>query len=154
VRGHVQDELGKPIPGATILLKGTSIGAAADADGAYTLEAPDATGTLVVSAVGFTAQEVVIGSRTTVDVTLKTDVKSLNEVVVVGYGTQRRAEVTSAVATVKSEDFNQGGTRNALDLIQGKVAGLSVTRTQGTTPTPARPFSCGASCRSTATCRR
>lgn len=134
VRGHVQDELGKPIPGATILLKGTSIGAAADADGTYTLEAPDATGTLVVSAVGFTSQEVVIGSRTTVDVTLKTDVKSLNEVVVVGYGTQRRAEVTSAVATVKSEDFNQGGTRNALDLIQGKVAGLSVTRNQGNNP--------------------
>jgi TonB-linked SusC/RagA family outer membrane protein len=130
----VQDELGKPIPGATILLKGTSIGAAADADGAYTLEAPDGTGTLVISAVGFTSQEVTIGSRTTVDVTLKTDVKSLNEIVVVGYGTQRRAEVTSAVSTIKSEDFNQGGTRSALDLIQGKVAGLSVTRTQGNNP--------------------
>jgi TonB-linked SusC/RagA family outer membrane protein len=134
IQGRVVDELGKPIPGATVLLKGTSNGAAADANGAYTLDAPDGTGTLVVSAVGFTSQEVPISNRATIDVTLRTDVKSLNEVVVVGYGTQRRAEVTSAVATVEAEDFNQGGTRNALDLIQGKVAGLSVTRTQGNNP--------------------
>lgn len=134
VQGHVQDELGKPIPGATILLKGTTTGTTADADGAYSLNVPDAAGTLVISAIGFTSQEVPIGNRSKIEVTLKTDVKSLNEVVVVGYGTQRRAEVTSAVATVKSEDFNQGGTRNALDLIQGKVAGLSVTRTQGNNP--------------------
>lgn len=134
IRGRVIDELGKPIPGATVLVKGTTIGATADANGAYTLDTPDDTGTLVISSIGFTALEVPISGRTTVDVTLRTDVKSLNEVVVVGYGTQRRAEVTSAVSTVKAEDFNQGGTRNALDLIQGKVAGLSVTRTQGNNP--------------------
>ncbi|WP_324677864.1 SusC/RagA family TonB-linked outer membrane protein [Hymenobacter sp. GOD-10R] len=134
VKGRVVDELGKPIPGATILVKGTSNAAAADANGNYTLDVPDGASTLVVSSIGFTPQEVAISSRTTIDITLKTDVKSLNEVVVVGYGTQRRAEVTSAVSTVKAEDFNQGGTRNALDLIQGKVAGLSVTRTQGNNP--------------------
>lgn len=135
VTGRVLDELGKPIPGATILLKGTTnTGTVTDANGTFTLNTPNDTGTLVVSSIGFTAQEVAINSRTTIDVTLKTDVKSLSEVVVVGYGTQRRAEVTSAVSTVKAEDFNQGGTRNALDLIQGKVAGLQITRTQGNNP--------------------
>ncbi|WP_086595142.1 SusC/RagA family TonB-linked outer membrane protein [Hymenobacter crusticola] len=134
IKGRVVDELGKPIPGTTILVKGTSTAAVADANGNYTLDVPDNATTLVVSSIGFTPQEVAISSRTTIDITLKTDVKSLNEVVVVGYGTQRRAEVTSAVSTVKAEDFNQGGTRNALDLIQGKVAGLSVTRTQGNNP--------------------
>lgn len=139
IRGRVVDETGKPVPGVTILLKGTSTAAVTDADGTYTLEVPDATGTLVISSIGFTSQELPIGSRSTIDVTLRTDVKALNEVVVVGYGTQRRAEVTSAVSTVKAEDFNQGGTRSPLDLIQGKVAGLSVTRTQGNNPnsTPA-----------------
>ncbi|CCH02463.1 TonB-dependent receptor plug [Fibrella aestuarina BUZ 2] len=135
VKGRVLDELGKPIPGATLLVKGTtSTGTVTDADGAFTLNVPDGAGTLVVSSIGFTAQEVAIDNRSSIDVTLKTDVKSLSEVVVVGYGTQRRAEVTSAVTTVKVEDFNQGGVRSPLDLIQGKVAGLTVTRTQGNNP--------------------
>ncbi|XWW46423.1 SusC/RagA family TonB-linked outer membrane protein [Fibrella sp. USSR17] len=135
IRGRVLDELGKTVPGVTILLKGTSsTGTVTDADGAYTLNVPDGTGTLVVSSIGFTTQEVAIDNRSTIDVTLRTDVKSLSEVVVVGYGTQRRAEVTSAVSTVKVEDFNQGGVRSPLDLIQGKVAGLTITRTQGNNP--------------------
>ncbi len=111
IRGRIFDEQGKVIPGATVLLKGTSsTGTVTDANGAYTLNVPDGAGTLVVSSIGFTAQEVAINNRATIDVTLRTDVKSLSEVVVVGYGTQRRAEVTSAVSTVKVEDFNQGGT--------------------------------------------
>ena len=135
IRGRIFDELGKAIPGATVLLKGTSTtGTVTDANGAFTLNVPDNVGTLVVSSIGFTAQEVAINGRSNIDVTLRTDVKSLSEVVVVGYGTQRRAEVTSAVSTVKVEDFNQGGTRSALDLIQGKVAGLQITRTQGNNP--------------------
>ncbi len=135
IRGRILDELGKPIPGTTILVKGTTnTGTVTDANGTFSLNAPDDKGTLVISSIGFTAQEVAIDSRTTINVTLKTDVKSLNEIVVVGYGTQRRAEVTSAVSTVKAEDFNQGGVRSPLDLIQGKVAGLSVTRTQGNNP--------------------
>ncbi|WP_243900170.1 SusC/RagA family TonB-linked outer membrane protein [Hymenobacter defluvii] len=135
VKGLVVDELGKPIPGATVLVKGnTGVGTATDVNGTYTLTAPEGATTLVISSIGFTAQEVPIDGRTTINVTLATDSKSLKEVVVVGYGTQRRAEVTSAVASVKAEDFNQGGTRNALDLIQGKVAGLSVTRTEGNNP--------------------
>ncbi|WP_461138121.1 TonB-dependent receptor [Spirosoma pomorum] len=135
VKGRVLDDLGKPIPGATVLVKGTSnTGTVTDANGTYTLNAPDGNVTLVVSSIGFTAREVAVNGRATVDVTLTTDVKSLNEVVVVGYGTQKRSEVTSAVSTVKVEDFNQGGTRNALDLVQGKVAGLQITRTQGNNP--------------------
>src|SRR3546814_7388584 len=65
---------------------------------------------------------------------MQEDKKALDEVVVIGYGTQKRSEVTSAVATVKAEDFNQGGSRSAMDLIQGKVAGLNITRTEGSNP--------------------
>ena len=94
IKGRVLDELGKPIPGSTVLVKGTSnTGTVTDANGAYTLSVPDGGGILVVSSIGFTTQEVPIDNRAAIDITLKTDVKSLNEVVVVGYGTQRRAEV-------------------------------------------------------------
>ena len=135
IKGVVVDGLGKPIPGATVLAKGAAgIGTATDVNGAYELNVPEGVTTLIISSIGFTAQEISIDGRTTVNATLATDAQALKEVVVVGYGTQRRAEVTSAVASVKAEDFNQGGTRNALDLIQGKVAGLSITRTQGNNP--------------------
>ncbi len=135
VRGRVLDETNKPVPSATVLLKGTStVGTVTDVEGRFSLNVPEGNSVLVISSIGFKSQEVPVNNRLTIDVILESDVRSLNEVVVVGYGTQRRAEVTSAVTSVKVEDFNQGGTRNALDLIQGKVAGLQITRTQGNNP--------------------
>ncbi|MFD1145475.1 TonB-dependent receptor [Larkinella insperata] len=135
VTGRVVDENNQPIPSVTVLLKGTtSTGTVTDVDGRFSLNVPDGNAVLVFSSIGFQSQEITVNNRTSINVSMRPDIKSLNEVVVVGYGTQRRAEVTSAVATVKVEDFNQGGVRSPLDLIQGKVAGLTVTRTQGNNP--------------------
>ena len=104
-------------------------------DGSFSITVPQSTTSLTVSSVGFGTQDVPLGSSDNVTVPLQfASTATLDEVVVVGYGTQRRREVTSAVSTVKAEDFNQGGARNALDLIQGKVAGLTITRTGSSNP--------------------
>lgn len=134
IAGQVTSELGEGMPGVNVVLKGTTIGAVTDIEGRYKLEVPDGSGTLVFSFIGYLSQEVPITDRSVIDVQLQPDIRTLNEVVVVGYGTQKRAEVTAAVASVKAEEFRQSGARNALDLIQGKVAGLAITRTGGTNP--------------------
>ncbi len=134
ISGHVTSESGEDMSGVNVVLKATSVGTVTDAAGRYTLEVANATGTLVFSFIGYLSQEVSVNGGTVVDVQMQPDVTTLNEVVVIGYGTQRRAEVTSAVASVKSESFRQSGARNALDLVQGKVAGLTVTRTGGSNP--------------------
>lgn len=124
----------EPLPGVSVRIKGSTAGTSTQPDGTFRLTVKD-TLTLVFSSVGFDTQEIPIrSSDSVINVTLRAGNKSLNEVVVIGYGTQRRKDVTSAVATVKPEDFNQGGARNALDLVQGKVAGLTITRTGGSNP--------------------
>ncbi|RAV98257.1 SusC/RagA family TonB-linked outer membrane protein [Pseudochryseolinea flava] len=134
ISGKITNETNESMPGVNVLVKGTTIGTVTDAEGSYNLDAPDGNGTLVFSFIGYTTQEISISQRATIDVQLLPDIKSLNEVVVVGYGTQKRSEVTSAVTSVKAADFRQSGARNAMDLLQGKVAGLSITRTGGTNP--------------------
>ncbi|WP_223815793.1 SusC/RagA family TonB-linked outer membrane protein [Adhaeribacter rhizoryzae] len=116
------------LPGVTVVVKGTNTGTSTDPDGRYSIEIPAGQDVLTFTFVGYTAQDVAVGNRTTVNVTLREDAKALEEVVVVGYGTQRREEVTAAVANVTQEEFRQSGARNALDLVQGKVAGLVITR--------------------------
>lgn len=133
VSGTVSDQNG-PLPGVNILIKGTSTGTQTDFDGNYTFNNVPPNATLVFSYIGFKTQEVAISGRSTVNVTLEEDAEALEEVVVVGYGTLTRKEVTTAISTVKAEDFNQGGSRSPMDLIQGKVAGLNITRTQGNNP--------------------
>jgi TonB-dependent starch-binding outer membrane protein SusC len=123
---------GSGIPGVNILEKGTTNGTVTDADGNYTIGV-GVNATLVFSFVGYTTQEVVVGSQTSLDVTLGSDVTSLSEVVVVGYGTQEKKEITSSVASVKSEDFNRGNVNDASQLLQGKVAGLNIAR-EGSDP--------------------
>lgn len=115
------------IPGVNILEKGTSNGTVSDADGNYRINVgPNAV--LVFSFVGYTTQEVTVGTQSTVDVALASDITALSEVVVVGYGTQEKKEITGSVSSVKAEDFNKGLVNDPTQLIQGKVAGLSVTR--------------------------
>ncbi|MGN8039131.1 SusC/RagA family TonB-linked outer membrane protein [Chitinophaga sp. 22321] len=134
VSGKVTDANDKtPVPGVSVQIKGTSTGTITKADGTFTLQAPE-NATLIFSFVGYQQQEVPAGSGAPLNVKLSAAVKSLQDIVVVGYGTQKRNEVTTSVATVKAENFNQGGSRSPMDLIQGKVAGLSVTRTQGNNP--------------------
>jgi iron complex outermembrane receptor protein len=116
---------GSGIPGVNILEKGTTNGTVTDTDGNYTISV-GANATLVFSFVGYTTQEVAVGSQTTLNVSLGSDITSLSEVVVVGYGTQDRKEITSAVVSLDTKDFNRGNVNTANELLQGKVAGLSI----------------------------
>jgi TonB-linked SusC/RagA family outer membrane protein len=134
VSGKVTDETGAFMPGVNILVKGTTIGVVTDSEGVFKLDAPNGDDVLVFSFIGYAPQEISIGNRSTIDVQMLPDISSLSEVVVVGYGTQKRSELTSAVATVKPDEFRQSGARNALDLIQGKVAGVTITRPAGSNP--------------------
>jgi hypothetical protein len=143
VSGKVTDRSGGALPGVTVLIKGTTNGTITNFDGNYTLTNVPANATLVYTFVGMKTQEVVVGSQTSINITLTEENIGLDEVVVVGYGTQKRKEVTSAVETISSDEFNAGGSRNPMDLIQGKVAGLNITRRRGTTPTLALTSSSG-----------
>lgn len=121
---------GSGIPGVNILEKGTSNGTVSDSDGNYRISV-GANATLVFSFVGYTTQEVSVGSQSSINVSLQSDVTALSEVVVVGYGTQEKREITSSVTSVKSEDFNKGTINDPAQLLQGKVAGLNITRPGG-----------------------
>jgi TonB-linked SusC/RagA family outer membrane protein len=121
---------GTGLPGVNVLEKGTNNGTVTDVDGNFTVNVAD-NATLVFSFVGFTSQEIAVGAQTSISVTLASDVRALNEVVVVGYGTQEKKEITSAVASVKAEDFNRGTINDPVQLLQGKVAGLTISRAGG-----------------------
>lgn len=113
-----------PLPGATVQVKGTNVGVTTDFDGNFTIEA-GADDVLVVSFVGFATQEVAVDGQDSVTVTLEAD-NELDEIVVTGYGTQKEKEITSAVVSVGVEDFNKGPINDPTQLLQGKVAGLSI----------------------------
>jgi len=131
VSGRVTDAAGQALPGVNILEKGTLNGAISDADGRFTLSVASANSVLVFSFVGYTAQEVTVGAQTTVNVTLAESAIGLDEIVVVGYGTQQKRAVSGSVANVTEKQFNAGITRTAADFIQGKVAGLTITTSTG-----------------------
>ncbi len=134
VRGIVSDVNGEPLIGVTLLVQGTTNGTVTNIDGEYTLNNVPSSGVLEVSYVGMQSQNVQVNGRTIINISLTEDSEMLEEVVVVGYGTMDRREVTSSIETITAADFNQGGTRNAMDLIQGKVAGLNMTRVNGSNP--------------------
>ena len=117
-----------PLPGVSVQIKGTSSGTATDADGSYTIQVSDPNAVLVFSFIGFITEEVSVNGRTVVDVLLSEDILTLSEVVVVGYGTDSRKNLTSSVATVKTEELNRGAISDVGQLLQGKVAGLNVSR--------------------------
>tara|TARA_R110002051_G_scaffold234092_1_gene295648 strand:+ start:19 stop:3012 length:2994 start_codon:yes stop_codon:yes gene_type:complete len=125
VSGTVSDANG-PLPGASVLVKGTTNGTQTDFDGNYSLSNIGANATLVFSYIGFSSQEVVVGGRSTINVTLTEDAQALEEIVVVGYGSTTKKEITSAVTKVDEESFNKGTINSASELLQGKVAGLSI----------------------------
>lgn len=128
IKGIVKDaDNGEPLIGASVLVTGTTIGAATDLDGSYTLEVPANAASLTVSFAGYNTQQVAIGASNVVDVALKGG-QMLDQVVVVGYGSMQRKEVTSSVTSLKAEDFNRGNVNDPVQLLQGKVAGLSIGR--------------------------
>lgn len=117
---------GSGLPGVNVVLKGTTVGTTTDFDGKYTLDLPDADGTLVFSYIGYLAQEVAVAGRTTIDIALAPDLKQLQEVVVVGYGTQKKESLTGAVATVEPENIVKRPLSNTRLALQGMAPGLTV----------------------------
>jgi TonB-linked SusC/RagA family outer membrane protein len=126
VNGRVTDEQSNPIPGANILIKGTTLGTSTDSDGRFSINVPDASAILVVSFIGYVSREIVVGAQTEINVTLDADVKQLSEVVVVGYGTQKKASITGAISSVSSKDINAQPVVNVSQALQGRVAGVTV----------------------------
>ena len=131
VKGTVSDEKNTPLPGVSVTVKGGYIGTATDSMGAFTLTVPAAAKTLVVSAIGSKTQEVNLGGRISLSITLNSGSQALTDIVVIGYGTARRREVTGSIATVTSKDFQQGTITTPEQLIAGKVAGVSITSNGG-----------------------
>ncbi|WP_420150453.1 SusC/RagA family TonB-linked outer membrane protein [Spirosoma sp.] len=127
VSGRVTGEKGEALPGVNIVVKGAIRGTNTDGEGRYQLNIPNGEAVLVFSFVGYASQEIPVGNRTTLDVQLLPDNKSLNEVVVVGYGTQSRRNLTSAISTIKPEELNRGAISDVGQLLQGKVPGLNIS---------------------------
>ncbi len=130
VSGTVSDATG-PLPGASVVVKGTTTGAQTDFDGNYTLSEVPEDATLVFSYIGYASQEVAVSGQTNIDVTLQEDAQALDEVVIIGYGTTTVKDATGSVAAVTSEDFNQGVISSPEQLIQGKTAGVQISQGSG-----------------------
>jgi len=132
VKGTLIDATTKEaLVGANILIKGTTKGATADANGQYSINVSDDKAVLVFRFLGYDSQEIVVGGRSTIDVSLQSNASSLEQVVVVGYGTQKKTDVTGSVKSVSSEAFNKGIINSPEQLLQGKVAGVNVTSATG-----------------------
>jgi TonB-linked SusC/RagA family outer membrane protein len=132
IRGTIKDASnGQPLAGATIIIKGGSQSTASDSRGSFTIVAPDNNSVLVVSYIGYVAQEFVAGTRSAIEISLVPNSAELNQVVVVGYGTQNKRDVTGAVKSIRSESFNRGIINSPQQLLQGKVSGVNVTSASG-----------------------
>ncbi|AUP80336.1 SusC/RagA family TonB-linked outer membrane protein [Flavivirga eckloniae] len=130
ISGTVSDDSGLPLPGATVLVKGTSSGTSSDFDGKYSIRANQGA-TLVFSFVGYSTVEVAVGTSNTVNVTLTEDTAALEEVVVVAYGTQKKEEITGSVTTLKTEELSDVPTASVVQGLVGKVSGVQIINQSG-----------------------
>ena len=131
ITGTVADASGQPLPGANILEKGTQNGVQTDFNGNFSLDVNDSNSVIVVSYLGFLTKEITVGNQTSFTITLEEDSASLDEVVLVGYGSVSKKDLTGAVSSVKSEDFNTGALTSPEELIQGKTSGIQITTDGG-----------------------
>lgn len=129
----IDEETGDPLTGVNIVLQGTSTGTATDIDGNYSLEVPSLDETLVVTYIGYIRQEIPIDGRNEIDIVLTPDRAELDDIVVVGYGTQEERQITGSISSVNADEFTQGNVNNPGELIQGKVPGLNIS-TEGGNP--------------------
>ncbi|MGB5434847.1 MAG: TonB-dependent receptor [Maribacter sp.] len=136
VSGTVSDTEGQPLPGASVVVKGTTTGTQTDFDGNFTLDKIPSDGILSVSYLGFVTQDIVVDGRSTISVSLAEDAQALDEVVVIGYGEMKSKDLTSSITTIKSEDMAGTPTGQAMQALQGKVAGLQVTNSGGPGQSP------------------
>ncbi|GAA3926214.1 SusC/RagA family TonB-linked outer membrane protein [Chitinophaga oryziterrae] len=130
VKGHVQDKQGTSLPGVSVKIKGTNRGTITQADGNFSIEAPS-TGTLEISYVGYEGQNVVLNGRTQLNISLADTKTDLSEVVVIGYGTQKKKDVTTAVVSVSTKDIGERPITQTAAALQGKAAGVQVTQPSG-----------------------
>ena len=132
VRGTVNSSGdGLSLPGVTVLVKGTTTGVATDGDGRYSISAPNANSVLVFSFIGFKSQEILVGNQSTIDITMEEDMSSLDEVVVVGYGTMKKRDMSSAQVSVNSESIERTVNTTVEQALQGRAAGVYVTQNTG-----------------------
>lgn len=131
ISGIVTDETDEPLIGVSVVAKGTTNGTSTDVNGRYVLDNVGINSTLVFSYVGHITQEISYTGTQNINVVLKENTQVLNEVVVVGYGSMEKNKITSAITNIKPEDFNKGNINNPAQLLQGKVAGLSIVSPQG-----------------------
>lgn len=130
VKGVITDDTGEPLIGATVMQAGTSNGTSTDLDGAYSLNVPS-NSTLKISYVGYTTQDIKVNGRHEINVKMELADNSLDDLVVIGYGTMKKRDLTGAITSVKNADITLSPTSNAMDALQGKVAGLDITRSSG-----------------------
>ncbi len=131
VSGRVSDEANNPMPGVNVVVKGTTQGTITDADGNYRVSVPDENSVLVFSFIGYREQEVTVGSQSTINVTLQPDVKALEEVVVIGYGTQKKSDLTGSVGTVKAEQLQERPAASLNQSLAGRVTGVWINTNSG-----------------------
>lgn len=131
ISGIVTGENGEPLPGANVLEKGTTNGTTSDVDGRYTLSVMDENSVLIISFIGYTSQEITVGSRASIDIQLAPDFRTLSEVVVVGYGTVKKSDLTGSVSSIKAEELTAYPAINPLQALQGRAAGVNIQANNG-----------------------
>jgi hypothetical protein len=131
ITGRVVDDQQAALPGVSVVIKGTTIGSVTDASGNYSVNAPDKAGSLIFSYIGFVSQEVPINNRSSISITLAADTKALNEVVVVGYGVQKKETVTGSVASVKGSELVKSPAVNLSNSIAGRLPGVFAVNRSG-----------------------
>src|SRR5688500_10500050 len=128
ITGTIKDDTGSPVPGANIIIKGTTSGTTSDADGAFSINA-DPSDVLVISFIGYKTQEIVAGNQSTLDINMESDLTSMDEVVVVGYGYQKRATLSGSVSVVSRTDIVKSPAINLSNSLAGRLPGLTAINT-------------------------
>ncbi|WP_175474550.1 SusC/RagA family TonB-linked outer membrane protein [Pedobacter rhizosphaerae] len=131
LNGKVTDESGSPMPGVSVRLKGTTLGTVTDNQGRYTIDVPGNEGTLEFSYIGYETQTIKVSGQSELNIRLRASQSILNDVVVIGYGTARKSDLTGSVGSVKAKDFNKGITASPEQLVQGKLAGVQIGSNNG-----------------------
>lgn len=129
VKGKVTGASGEGIPGVTVLLKGSSSGSVTDAVGAYSIEVPNGDAVLIFSFIGYVSQETTVGNRSTIDIRLLESLESLEEVVIVGYGVQKKSDITGAMSNMREQEIRDVPVANVTQALQGRVAGVEINST-------------------------
>ncbi|SMD32775.1 iron complex outermembrane recepter protein [Reichenbachiella faecimaris] len=131
VSGQVTGEQGETLPGVSILVEGTTSGTVTDFEGKYSLSLIEGQNILVFSSLGYKSQTIEIGSRTVINLAMEEDIEQLEEIVVIGYGTQQKKDITGAMTALGEESFNKGVVSNPLEMIQGRATGVQITQSSG-----------------------